>query len=314
MNTSFDFDVFISYSRANLDSVKNIVAEIKEATNARLWMDLDGIESGELFEDRIISAINSCETFFFMRSEQSMKSEWALNELAYAKRKEKRIVIISIDNTEMTDKFSFQYYKYDEINWAKETERKKLIRDLNKWGVERIKPVDSIVTGQNMLNKEIGYDSFSNIDPAYCQLIKNLPETITFTLKGEASIKFSLNKERTEYVVRKMTVRNILRNTFGQHNIENFAECAYSVFSKPRSSDKISSPFKMITHMGENAKNVLDNTVNKVKVFIKNDDIIQKIAETEGIYIRIDDDSYVIPINSLLGNNIDYIRKKSNCL
>ena len=40
------YDVFISYSRKDLERVKAIKAEIEQATGARCWMDLEGIESG----------------------------------------------------------------------------------------------------------------------------------------------------------------------------------------------------------------------------------------------------------------------------
>ena len=48
-------------------------------------MDLDGIESGEQFEDVIINAIYKCDTILFMMSANFMQSEWALDELDFAK-------------------------------------------------------------------------------------------------------------------------------------------------------------------------------------------------------------------------------------
>ncbi len=79
------YDFFISYSRANLDKVKEIVKVIETHTGATCWMDLDGIESGEQFESVIVSAIKRCQSFLFFRSEQSMNSDWALRELRFAK-------------------------------------------------------------------------------------------------------------------------------------------------------------------------------------------------------------------------------------
>ena len=44
-----------------------------------------------------------------------MQSEWALDELDFAKHEKERIVLVSIDNAEMTGNFYFRYHKYDTI-------------------------------------------------------------------------------------------------------------------------------------------------------------------------------------------------------
>ena len=82
-----DYDIFISYSRHDLEKVKVVMAEIERSTDARCWMDLEGIESGKQFVEVIISAINRCDIFLFMLSESSMNSEWTLDELDFAKKK-----------------------------------------------------------------------------------------------------------------------------------------------------------------------------------------------------------------------------------
>ena len=127
------YDVFISYSRKDLELVKEIKAEIDRLVGIDCWMDLDGIESGEQFEDVIINVICKCDTILFMMSANSMQSEWALDELDFAKHEKKRIVLVSIDNTEMSCKFYFRYHKYDTITWSNEPQREKLIRNLKEW-------------------------------------------------------------------------------------------------------------------------------------------------------------------------------------
>lgn len=150
------YDIFISYSRHDLEKVKEVMAEIEQSTGARCWMDLDGIESGEQFEKVIISAINRSATFLFMLSEYSMNSEWTLDELDFAKKKGKRLVIVAIENVKMSDIFYFRYHKYDQINWDSLPQRGKLLRDIKKWIENR--PGDSPVSKNNsiyidMLNK-----------------------------------------------------------------------------------------------------------------------------------------------------------------
>lgn len=126
-------DVFISYSRADLNKVKGIKGEIDRLAGIDCWMDLDGIETGAQFEDVIINAINRCQIVLFMMSASSMVSKWALKELDLALRKSKRIVLIAIDESQMTDKFFFRYHEYNNIKWDDQPQRNKLIKDLRKW-------------------------------------------------------------------------------------------------------------------------------------------------------------------------------------
>lgn len=131
-------EIFISYSRNNLKTVKQIKDEIEKSTLATYWVDLDGIESGtEKFTKSIIQAINSCPIFLFMLSEKSQQSENALKELAFAYKKHreegKKVVIVYIEKCTMTDEFCFHYSMADTIDWHNTEQRTKLIRDLRFW-------------------------------------------------------------------------------------------------------------------------------------------------------------------------------------
>ena len=69
------YDVFISYSRRDIDLVKSIKAAIEEAAKVVCWMDLKAIESGsKRFTKDIIDGINNCGVFLFMLSENSQAS------------------------------------------------------------------------------------------------------------------------------------------------------------------------------------------------------------------------------------------------
>ena len=126
-------EVFISYSRRDLERVRAIKQEIDRSVGIDCWMDLDGIESGDEFMRVIISAIKRHQTVLFMLSENSVKSEWALDELDFAKKEGKRIVLVDLDHTKMPDDFWFRYHKYDTIDWQSAPQHDKLIRNLQKW-------------------------------------------------------------------------------------------------------------------------------------------------------------------------------------
>lgn len=126
-------EVFISYSRKDFDEVRRIKSEIDQKVGINCWMDLDGIESDKQFVDVIIKAINRHEVLLFMLSKSSMASGWALKELRFAERKKKRIVLVHIDDSEMTDGFSFLYGDKDIISWNIPVQREKLLQNLIEW-------------------------------------------------------------------------------------------------------------------------------------------------------------------------------------
>ena len=62
------YDVFISYSRKDLNVVEKFVKDLKaRIPNLTYWFDLTGIESGEEFDEKIIKAIdNSSYVLYFL--------------------------------------------------------------------------------------------------------------------------------------------------------------------------------------------------------------------------------------------------------
>lgn len=61
-------EIFISYSRNNLDLVKTIKSEIERETGTECWMDLNVIESGTDYLTSIEQGILNCKVFLFMLS------------------------------------------------------------------------------------------------------------------------------------------------------------------------------------------------------------------------------------------------------
>lgn len=76
-------EVFISYSRKDLERVRKIKSEIDQQVGIDCWMDLDGIESGDEFLRVIVGAIKRSDTILFMLSSNSVGSEWAMEENLY---------------------------------------------------------------------------------------------------------------------------------------------------------------------------------------------------------------------------------------
>lgn len=132
-------EIFISYSRKDLDKVKAIKEEMEQTVGVECWMDLEGIESGSIqFPSVIVESINNCKVFLFMLSINSQSSKYALRELNYVMKKaettkQKHVVIINIDGCTMCDEFDFMFGLVDAILWNDTSQHNKLIKDLTTW-------------------------------------------------------------------------------------------------------------------------------------------------------------------------------------
>lgn len=132
-------EIFISYSRWNLEAVKAIKLEIERVTGAKCWMDLNAIESGSAqFTQDIVIGIRECRVFLFMLSKDSQNSKFALRELNLASKKaeedkQKHVIIVNIDGCQMCDEFYLLYGLTDTIAWANQPQKEKLLTDLKRW-------------------------------------------------------------------------------------------------------------------------------------------------------------------------------------
>ena len=87
-----EYDIFISYSRKDFNEVKALYEMLKSRiSNINIWVDLTGIESGDEFDEKIITAIDNSKMVIFALSDNSMQSKWAKDEVMYAKNTNKRI-------------------------------------------------------------------------------------------------------------------------------------------------------------------------------------------------------------------------------
>lgn len=126
-------EIFISYARADLEVVKPMVETLRESTGIDPWIDLEGIETGAQFEDKIIDAIDRCKVFVFMMSKNSMESPWTRREFDYAMNMGKKVCPVRIDDSRPARWFLFKYGGLDCVDYADSAQREKMFRDLVAW-------------------------------------------------------------------------------------------------------------------------------------------------------------------------------------
>ena len=130
--------IFISYKRVDKDRVFALKDGIEQATRAKCWIDLDGIESNAQFVTKIVGAIDECDVFIFMRSKEHNKitnhnTDWTIREVNYALEEHKNIVIVNLDNTPMPKWFKFMFPNKQEIDATDPDKLNRLNDDLCRW-------------------------------------------------------------------------------------------------------------------------------------------------------------------------------------
>lgn len=128
-----DHDIFISYSREDKEIILPLIERINREVETECWVDFDGIESGERFEEKIIKAIDSAKIVLFILSDNSLKSDWTKREVYYAEMQKKRIIPVVINGNGLRDWFLFHFQNLDYIDIQSGEQIKKLIRDLKKY-------------------------------------------------------------------------------------------------------------------------------------------------------------------------------------
>ena len=136
-------DIFISYSRKNKDLVFPIKEEIERTLGLRCWIDLSDIPCGsENFKRKVIPGIRQTRiAFLFFLTFESQASEYAMKEINFAgKRANKRLILVRINDDDMTDEFAFDFQDTDIIDWRQPEQKAKLLCDLRAWADEANDP------------------------------------------------------------------------------------------------------------------------------------------------------------------------------
>lgn len=128
------YDVFISYSRKDFDEVSALLETIRrEVPGLSVWFDINGIESGDDFEEKIISAIDSSSYVLFALSDNSLESEWTKKEVMYAKNTDKRVVPVLLKGAQLKKWFLFKFGTIDCIDSTNSIQMEKLCQNLSDW-------------------------------------------------------------------------------------------------------------------------------------------------------------------------------------
>ena len=131
MNKVAKYDVFISYSRKDKNKVSRVVKLLRERGYS-VWIDTDGIESGEEFQRVIVEAIENSKLVIFFSSESSNSSRWSNKEIALAINENKYIIPIRLDSSSYNNNIKFGLIDVDYVDLTDSTNYDENIQRLLK--------------------------------------------------------------------------------------------------------------------------------------------------------------------------------------
>lgn len=142
------YDIFISYSRHDSNVVNEIVT-LLEQEGYSIWIDRDGIESGEDFKRVILKAIKESKVVLFFSSEHSNVSDWTAKEIGVAVKYKKYIIPVKLDNSNYNEASEFDLINLDYIDYSKPSIKpvmhEKLLNTLRKkLGLGNSKRIDGL--------------------------------------------------------------------------------------------------------------------------------------------------------------------------
>lgn len=135
------YDVFISYSRKNSEIVNEVTHRLRSA-GLIVWIDEDGIESGDLFKRVITNAIENSACVLFFSSYASNNSTWTAKEIGIAIYEGIPVIPVILDATKYNPEIKFDLVNRDYVNMQDRADYEKSIARI-------IKAIKKIVLNSN---------------------------------------------------------------------------------------------------------------------------------------------------------------------
>ena len=98
--------IFISYAHKNNKAVYKVLHELHN-NRSRLWYD-EGIEAGEEWPEIVGNRIRKCRYFLVFMSRAANNSRNVRNEINFALKENKKIVVVNLESTKLSDGLQLQ--------------------------------------------------------------------------------------------------------------------------------------------------------------------------------------------------------------
>lgn len=211
-------NIFISYSRKDKDTVESIVSRIESELQKKdcCWIDVDGIESGQMFWDIIIKAVKKCSAFLLMASDNSMSSNNVLGEIQIAKNNSKNIVPVIIDKDVLkNDRFLAHFPVNNYILADNPDHMSRLIHDLKNWCRLELSEHESVKVEVKSLSADVCLKVLSNLD---CKVLIDCEEKAVALADRLTKISLPVGEYYAEFISTENPADAISREIILEHD------------------------------------------------------------------------------------------------
>lgn len=129
----YKYDLFLCYSSKDAFMVRKI-ARVLEKSGYRCFMGIEDIPGGR-YGDAIVEALDSSKCLLFFHSENRNDSQWAICELEYAFSKDKAIVPIKLDDSDISPFLHFRYNKFNYIEVKRPEDTMRIVEALKSMNI-----------------------------------------------------------------------------------------------------------------------------------------------------------------------------------
>jgi HEAT repeat protein len=111
--------IFISYSRGT-PYIAEAIKDVLEKQGYKVWLDLDDIQGGTLWEQKIYDAIEKSSCMVVIVTKQALESAWIPKEISFAKQLNRDIVPIILERMENINeaRIKLEIASYQDIDFV----------------------------------------------------------------------------------------------------------------------------------------------------------------------------------------------------
>ena len=167
------YDVFISYSRKDTKIVDEFVNRL-ESEGVRVWIDRDGVESGDAFKRVIVNAIKESALFMFFSSESSNSSPWTTKEVGIAVNYQKPIIPIKLDKTLYNEDIEFDLVNLDYIDYSNPAMQHPMMEKLVRTIKSKLPRREENTLGDAEIKTQNESKEFTSVAPKSMNSVQNV--------------------------------------------------------------------------------------------------------------------------------------------
>ena len=108
--------LFVSYPHLDKAAVSQIVNVVSSCTNEEIWYDGE-LRGGDHYFSVIAREIRKNDIFLFMVTENSVHSDWCMQELQFAMSEHKKIIAVWLENITLPAEVKFIIQNTHYIMW-----------------------------------------------------------------------------------------------------------------------------------------------------------------------------------------------------